>query len=220
MRRSFIAPRAEKPGVLTRTRIERLVPTSGSTAAAKLVPFTADLRGEFTTAIDAWLIDLFLNRPALMGGPRTGPSRRRNSSDPVREGVAVPVGFDSDSRYLGGARQALARSVLAVPDEVARIGDVDTFRYVTALFLIRARDLRLMSVWHPSFLDGLLDCIDTHRDRLIHDVDRGSISPPVPATLAANVHARLASFLAPDPGRAEELEPRERTPSRSGRTFR
>src|SRR6266542_2469234 len=52
--------------VLTRTRIERLVPTSGSTAAAKLVPFTADLRGEFTTAIGAWLIDLFLKRPTLM----------------------------------------------------------------------------------------------------------------------------------------------------------
>ena len=194
-----------EPGVLTRARIERLVPSSGSTAAAKLVPFTADLRGEFTTAIDAWLVDLFLNRPALMGGPAYWSISPANSTDSVREGTAVPVGFDSDSRYLGGARQALARRVLAVPDEVARIGDVDTFRYVTALFLIRARDLRLMSVWHPSFLDGLLDCVEMHRDRLIHDVDRGSISPPVTATLPADVNARLASPLAPDPVRAAEL---------------
>ena len=194
-----------EPDVLTRSRIERLVPTSGSTAAAKLVPFTADLRGEFTTAIDAWLIDLFLNRPKLMGGPAYWSISPATSTPCGPAGVAVPVGFDSDSRYLGGARQALARSVLAVPDEVAGIGDVDAFRYVTALFLIRARDLRLMSVWHPSFLDGLLDCIETHRDRLIHDVDRGSISPPVSATVKADVHARLAALLTPSPARAEEL---------------
>jgi GH3 auxin-responsive promoter len=62
-----------------------------------------------------------------------------------------------------------------------------------------------MSVWHPSFLEGLLDCIDMHRDRLIHDVDRGSMSPPAPADEATDVRARLASLLAPDPARAAEL---------------
>src|SRR5688500_15700172 len=36
---------AGEASVLTRAPVERLVPTSGSTAAAKLVPFTADLRG-------------------------------------------------------------------------------------------------------------------------------------------------------------------------------
>jgi hypothetical protein len=191
--------------VLTRSQVERLVPTSGSTAAVKLVPFTADLRAEFTIAIDAWLVDLFMARPALMGGPAYWSISPLASTVCPLGGSAVPVGFDSDSRYLGGARQALARSVLAVPDDVARLRDVDAFRYVTALFLLRARDLRLMSVWHPSFLEGLLDCIETHRDRLIHDVDRGSISAPAPATMAADVRARLVSLLAPDPPRAAEL---------------
>jgi len=191
--------------VLTRSRVERLVPTSGSTAAAKLVPFTAELRGEFTTAIDAWLTDLFMNRPTLVGGPAYWSISPAASTGSALDGSAVPVGFDSDSRYLGGARQALARIILAVPDEVAQLRDVEAFRYVTALFLVRARDLRLMSVWHPSFLEGLLDCIDTHRDRLIHDIDRGSISPPAPVTVATEVHARLAPLLAPDPARAAEL---------------
>ena len=191
--------------VLTRTRIERLVPTSGSTAPAKLVPFTADLRGEFTAAIDAWLIDLFLKRPTLMGGPAYWSISPAPSTVCELGDSAVPVGFDSDSRYLGGARQALARSILAVPDEVARIRDVDAFRYVTALFLIRARDLRLISVWHPSFLEGLLDSIETHRDRLIRDVDCGSMSPPPPSTVPTEVHARLAPLLAPAPARAAEL---------------
>jgi hypothetical protein len=190
--------------VLTRAPLERLVPSSGSTAAAKLIPFTADLRGEFTTAIDAWLADLFLSRPALMSGSAYWSISPLASTACTLEGSAVPIGFDSDSRYLGGARQALARSVLAVPDEIAQLQDVEAFRYVTALFLVRARDLRLISVWHPSFLEGLLDCVETHRDRLIHDVDRGSISLPA-ASVAPGVRARLASLLAPAPARAAQL---------------
>ena len=191
--------------VLTRAPIERLVPTSGSTAAAKLVPFTADLRREFTTAIDAWLADLFMARPALMGGPAYWSISPPGSTACSLDGSVVSIGFDSDSRYLGGARQALARSILAVPDEVARIRDVEAFRYVTALFLVRARDLRLMSVWHPSFLEGLLDSVERHRDRLIHDVDRGSMSPPGAVDVTADVRTRLAPLLAPDPARAAEL---------------
>src|SRR5262249_10854632 len=39
-----------EPHVLTAQKVERLVPSSGSTAAVKLVPFTRDLRGEFRRA--------------------------------------------------------------------------------------------------------------------------------------------------------------------------
>jgi hypothetical protein len=189
--------------VLTRSPVERLVPTSGSTAGAKLVPFTADLRGEFTMAIDAWLVDLFRERPSLMAGPAYWSISPAATAVSSIAGAVVPVGFDSDSRYLGGARQALARSVLAVPDAVAGIQDVEAFRYVTALFLVGARELRLMSVWHPSFLEALLDIIAAERDRLIHDVEHGSLTPP--AAVPPEVRARLAPLLTPRPGRAAEL---------------
>lgn len=191
--------------VLTAAPVERLVPTSGSTAAAKLIPFTADLQREFTAAIDAWLVDLFLARPSLAGG------RSYWSISPVAQpvsppaGCVVPIGFDSDSRYLAGARQTLARIVLAVPDAIAGVAHVDAFRYATALLLLRARDLRLVSVWHPSFLEGLLDAVDEHRDRLIHDLERGCISFPNPGPSASEDRARLAPYLRPVPARAAEL---------------
>jgi hypothetical protein len=189
--------------VLTRSPVERLVPTSGSTAGAKLVPFTEDLRREFTMAIDAWLVDLFRERPSLMAGPAYWSISPAATTVGPPDGVVVPVGFESDSRYLGGGRQVLARSILAVPDEVAGIQDVEAFRYVTALFLVRARELRLISVWHPSFLEALLDCIETHRHRLIHDVEHGSLTPPV--ALTPEVRARLAPLLTPRRARAAEL---------------
>src|SRR5205807_3754245 len=64
----------------------------------------------------------------------------------------VPIGFDADTAYLAGRRQRLARAVMAAPQELHLIRDIDTFRYVTLLCLLRQRDLRVISVWHPSFL--------------------------------------------------------------------
>jgi len=83
---------------------------------------------------------------------------------------AVPVGFDDDSAYLGGTRQALVRAVLAVPPDVSAIKDLETFRHTTLLFLLRARELRLISVWHPSFLGQLLEALEARWDRLIVDL--------------------------------------------------
>ena len=75
---------------------------------------------------------------------------------------------------------------------------------MTALFLMRTRDLRLMSVWHPSFLDGILDCMATHRERLIHDIHHGTLSIPS-AQVPASIRSDLVSMLPPDRRRAAEL---------------
>jgi hypothetical protein len=189
-------------GVLTRAEVVRLAPSSGSTAAAKLIPWTANLQREFSRAVDAWLADLFLRRPALAGGPAYWSiSPRLHVDRPA--GVAVPVGFDDDRAYLGGARRALASAVLAVPPEVAAIDGLDSFDYVTLLFLLRARDLRLVSVWHPSFFSRLLDRLGRHWSGLVEDVARGTLTPPAP--LPSNVQAALARRLGPDPRRAADL---------------
>jgi len=189
--------------VLTKSAIERLVPSSGSTSAAKFIPFTAELRSELTAAIDAWLVDLFRHDSSLMGGPSYWSISPAATNQPSIPGSVVPIGFDSDSRYLGGARQALARCILAVPDVVARISDVKAFQYVTALFLLHARNLRLVSVWHPSFFDRLLDSVAVNHDRLTYDIERGtlSVSPP----LAPEIAGAVTSFLRPNRKRAEEL---------------
>ena len=192
-----------EPHVLTKAPIERLVPSAGSTAATKFIPFTAELRAEFTAAIDAWLVDLFRRDASLMGGPSywsISPATTHQSSIP---GSVIPIGFDSDSRYLGGTRQALARCILAVPDVVAQITDANAFQYVTALFLLRAGNLRIVSVWHPSFFDRLLDHVAVNHDRLVYDIEHGtlSVSPP----LATGIAGVVAPLLRPNRKRAEQL---------------
>src|SRR4051812_39584181 len=159
--------------VLTHDPVTRLVPTSGSSGGGKWIPFTERLQQEFNTAIGPWLVDLLVHSPGVAGGPAYW------SVTPIMDIVqehesAVPIGFDSDTAYLGGKRQQLAKAVMAVPDELRNIQDVEVFRYVTLLCLLRERDLRLISVWHPSFLTLLLNSLPANWQDLQADIRVGS----------------------------------------------
>src|SRR5215469_8049561 len=56
--------RGEK-NVLTRETVTHLIPTSGSTGARKLIPFTAGLQQEFNAAVGPWLLDLQMKFPTM-----------------------------------------------------------------------------------------------------------------------------------------------------------
>jgi hypothetical protein len=79
---------------------------------------------------------------------------------------------------------------------------VEAFRYVTLLCLLRARDLRLVSVWHPSFLTLLLDALPAHFPGLLRDVANGTCTSgePLPPELSFALRG------GPQPRRARELE--------------
>ena len=192
--------RSGEQNVLTSAVVRRLVPSSGSTSATKLLPFTLDLRREFSRAVDPWIADLHLAHPAAVGGRSywsISPAVARDA------GSAVPIGFDNDSEYLGKAGRALARAVLAVPDRITRVTDTDAFRYITLVFLAGARDLRLISVWHPSFLMRLLEALPEWRPQIADDVEAGTLRPP--GDVDPDVLAALQRRLLPDARRAREL---------------
>lgn len=188
--------------VLTAEPVTRLAVTSGSTSAAKLVPYTATLHAEIARAVGAWAVDLYRAWPQIAGGPAfwsVTPAVR----PPVVPNARVPIGFEEDSRYLGGLSHRLVDAAMAVPGSVRQIGDHETHRYVTLLCLLRARELRLISVWHPSYLTLLLDALRTHWDALIADIRRGEVTAPQP--LPGHIGALLHRRRRPDIARAEEL---------------
>ncbi|MEO5802528.1 MAG: GH3 auxin-responsive promoter family protein, partial [Verrucomicrobiota bacterium] len=158
--------------ILTSEPVTRLIPTSGSTRARKLIPFTASLQREFNAAIAPWISDLYLRQSSVALGPAywsITPALQTQSP----EVSAVPIGFDDDTGYLGGARKRFVDSVMAVPSELRLIKDLEIFRYVTLLCLLRQRDLRLISVWHPSFLSLLLDALPQFWEDLLNDIKLG-----------------------------------------------
>ena len=115
--------------VLTAEPVTLLEPTSGSSGANKLIPYTASLQREFQRGIRAWIADLFLHDPQLMLGPAywsvSPPVARRRSAG------GIPIGFDDDSAYVGGWQRRLVQAV--------------TVKTPTS-------DVRLISIWNPTFL--------------------------------------------------------------------
>jgi hypothetical protein len=122
---------------------------------------------------------------------------------PPEQDGAVPIGFDEDSAYLGAARRALARAMLVAPDPITRVTDPAAFRYISLVFLASADDLRLISVWHPSFLTLLLESLPEWIERIADDIAAGTLSPP--ADVSPAVLRALRTCLRPDPGRARAL---------------
>jgi len=113
------------------------------------------------------------------------------------------VGFEEDVEYLGGVWKRLAGATLAVPGEIRLVRDIESFRYVTLLFLLRRNDLTLMSVWHPSFLTLLIGALPGFWESLVRDIERGTLTPPSPLSPAART--ALAKLLSPLPERAAEI---------------
>lgn len=200
--------------VLTADAVTRLVPTSGSTGSRKLIPFTARLQREFSAALGPWLVDLFRRSPGLAGGPAYW-SITPVGCDTENEDSAVPIGFDRDTAYLGGTRQWLANAVMAVPEELRFVEDFDVLRYITLFCLLRHRELRLISVWHPSFLLLLLNALPANWQSLLEDIRSGrcrhaSALPPEhrAALKLPPLPRRERELRAVDPSKPEEIWPR------------
>jgi hypothetical protein len=147
--------RAGESNLLTSETITRLVPTSGTTTARKLIPFTGALQRDFNRAIAPWIVDLARQRRQIVNGRAywsISPSFQTSS-----ETSKIPIGFDDDVSYLGGAKAWLVRKAVVTPD--TRGKGVSEFQKETIRALVACRDLRLISVWHPSFLTLLLDLL-------------------------------------------------------------
>ncbi len=182
-----------------------LEPTSGSSGKPKLIPLTPSLQCEFSAAIQPWIAWLYLAHPRLFFGrqywavsPNTLPPHRNNVSPD-----SIPIGFSDDADYLGAIGGFVSRKCLATPPELRLVADPDAFRLLTLFFLLRDANLRLISVWHPSFLTLLLDAIPRQWPALLRMLRTGDL----PASgLEPDLHHRLVSRASPDPRRAGELE--------------
>jgi len=189
---------AGEQNVLTSDPVCLFEPTSGSSSAEKWISYNRSLQYEFQAGIRAWIADLFRHDPSLMCGQAfwsVSPalSHERKTS------AGIPIGFDEDAAYLGGWQKHFVNSVMAVPSAVRGIADMATFRYVTLLFLIRSRSLKLVSIWNPAFFSLLLAPIREYGEALAHDLEHGTI------TTNTAIPGILRCALQPEPGRAKEL---------------
>lgn len=155
--------------VLTTEAVTHLIPTSGSTGARKLIPFTAGLQQQFDMAISPWMVGLARQQPSILFGPAywsISPTHQPMEA----ESSVVPVGFADDANYLGGLKSYLVRAAMVTPGDFIAKTSLDEFQFRTLLCLLRQRDLRIISVWHPSFLILLLDALPNHWNEIIKQI--------------------------------------------------
>lgn len=188
--------------VLTAERVLLLEPSSGTVSATKYIPYTAELKQEFQRGIYPWLVDTYSNHSGLLSGSSYWSITPPNTPF-LRTSGGIPIGFEEDSSYLGAVAEVLLRRIFPVPSEIKEIGNIDAFRYITLLFLLKASDLTLLSVWNPTFLMLLLEPLHSWKDLLIADLAAGRIHPP--ENVSPNLCAGLARKLGRHPQRAKEL---------------
>jgi len=180
-----------------------LEPSSGSTAASKYIPFTRSLRKEYRRALAPWIYDLITYYSVIVKGTAYW------SITPVTHDIkktpgGIPIGFKDDSEYFGRFARYWIRKIFTVPQEVCKLNDVAAFRYMTLLFLLRDRNLRLLSVWNPSFLVLLLEPLLEWSKLLIQDIESGVITDSI--KIDPDSRKRLIRHFSPDPSRAQELK--------------
>jgi hypothetical protein len=152
-------------GVLTADRVTRFQPTSGSSSAIKLIPWTASLEEEFRRGISPWVFALYRRRPALLQGTAYW-SVSPPAATPRTHGQ-LRVGFDHDAEYLGFVGQRLYGLVSSVPPAVVRCGNPSEFKTRTMVALLADKHLSLISVWSPTFLTVLLDHFAAHSEEIL-----------------------------------------------------
>jgi hypothetical protein len=188
------------PNVLTAEPVRLFEPTSGSTTATKLIPYTRTLQHEFQRGIQAWIADLFVRRPDLMRGQAYWSASPLMSGQRATAGD-IPIGFEDDSAYVGGWRRRLVRTTMAVPPSVKQAEDIDTFQHATLLALVRSADLRIVSVWNPTFLTLLIDQLPLRGDALLRDLGANRARADVlRAALRTSTAAERHATLWPDLG--------------------
>ena len=193
---AIAAIRRGEQNVLTSASPQRLVPTGGSTGGLKLIPYTAELLRQFNAAIYPWLLDVYQQYPATKDGPAywsVSPAMQCEIES------AIPIGFDDDLSYLGPLFGRLLRPTLAAPSALRHVHRLTDFQYLTALHLLNCPNLRLISCWHPSFLDLILDTIIKNRDALLCDIASGQLTG-----IETPAHNKVAPHK-PNPKRAEFL---------------
>lgn len=155
--------------MLTRSQLVRYQPTSGSSERLKLIPYTRRFLGELDAAIAPWVASLYRQHPGL----RSGVHYWSVSWLPESQRHLLDGNFNDDSELLGGMKRVLAAYSQAVPAGVAFAGAADDAMFATLAFLLARDDLRMLSVWSPTFMLQMLEAVETHGAELVEVLDNG-----------------------------------------------
>lgn len=189
-----------KANVLTSEDVQIFEPSSGSTKASKLIPYTQGLKKDFNKGIEPWLSDVYLNMPELKTAPAYWSITPNFKKESYTKG-GIKIGFDNDAQYLSDEFAFLIQKTMFIPECVSKIQDIHLFKYVTLLFLLAQENLSLISIWNPSLFLVLLDELKSNKQKIITDIKNDSL----PSGLEDDIKNEIKSVLNFSDERKSEL---------------
>lgn len=168
--RPYIEQLAEgEERLLTAERIIAFEPTSGSTKAAKLIPYTKGLKEEFQRGIKPWIYNLYTSYPEIRWG-KSYWSITPAATERQFTKSGIPIGFEEDTEYFGKIERYLMDKIFVSPKDIGKETDMERFYRRTLVELLKTKDLTLISVWNPTYLLLLLDYLEGHREDLLNQL--------------------------------------------------
>lgn len=198
-------------GDLTSSPLVRYQPTSGSSEQLKLIPYTRQFLDELDSAIAPWLSSLYRQHPRLRGGTHYWSV----SWLPQSRQAELRSNLNDDSELLGAAKRVLAAQSQAVPAGVAMAARADDAMFATLCYLVARADLRMISVWSPTFALQQLESLQRWGAEIAQVLNHGdwgmrsAFLAALPAPCAPQRAAVLEAALAGDPHKmAQTLWPK------------
>lgn len=192
---------AGEKNILTREPVTKFSLSSGSASASKIIPNTRKLLKEFDCCINVWLYDLYCRFPELLNGKAfwiITPSVKRDASDTIK------TGFDNDSDYFSPVKRWFIRQIFAVPDEIPKLCTGNNYYFMLGIFLLKEKNLRLVSVWNPSVFLILLEKILLYHKEIIRAIETAELN--FPDVQDESTKKLLVGLLKINKSRAKELK--------------
>ncbi|MBT3586013.1 MAG: hypothetical protein HN509_13990 [Halobacteriovoraceae bacterium] len=149
------------------SRIKFYEKTSGSSGASKLIPYTSDLLGSFSSLFKIWAFDL------LAYGPLLNRGRFYFSISPQFDNDS---GLEDDSDYLDSFFKWLLKPLMVGNSKLKKLKKPQNFKKALALSLLAEPNLEVISVWSPSYLTVITDYCRADLENLIAALRVGSIN--------------------------------------------
>lgn len=158
---------AGKSAVLTEEKTLFFESTSGSTAQAKWIPYTATLKNEFQKAVGVWMHDLnFQYESCFAGQAYWSLSPALKKSDLTDGGISI--GIQDDTAYFNPFSAFLLKQIMAVPSSrLLKIEDSTAFYIATLQYLLANDALSFISVWSPVFFLQMDQFLKNHFDFIL-----------------------------------------------------
>lgn len=156
---------------LSRGKLVRYQPTSGSSESIKFIPYYQEFLDELDAAIGPWLSSMYRLHPKLQQGSHYWsvswlPESQRH--------LLTDSNLNDDSVLLGWTKRILSQYTQVVPAEVAFADSAEDALFATLCYLIADAHLSMLSVWSPTFALQLLDNIPLWGEEIVQVLKTGS----------------------------------------------